>query len=575
MKLLQAQKQIKQRPQNPTNLEFHAKKSEQQQEEEPSNSSSQSHKKTRDLPNLNKCHACGFIVDVCAGKKRLHILNSHWRIVLLCKNCLLSIKSSKMCSYCLLKSASDCYRCEKCKHCVHKKCFLKNRHVPPWSYACNNGFEFSVCVDCWLPKSVPVSRQRLNFGKVLGKGRVELENGSSSFSLEDVGKDANVLVGKKGEAAVIARGAQVIKAVYARRGVKAVKVPCGALSLVVNGEENSLNKRLKVSDDRFVELCPAVSVSRSSSGLFDSSDLDVMKGVTCSSDSPCVRSNMSNSGDSLKHEILSGGNVYRDSLNCESEPSYGMDGSDKGTSSKVGKRVPLIKHVYARRADKVASGALNLAANGDGDSLNKRRKVSVDEVAKLCPTASNSLSRSGLINSSDLNAAKVVTCSSDSPCVSLNPSNSSDSLKHEISSDGNVYKDSHKCELEPSFCMDGSDKGTSLNVDKCMVDCDAKVYMGKELMKEREVSCSDKKFIFKGYSRLKLKRKQVKTEFPGEERCNGDPDRYSLKYRRRVYRSNPILHCELKILYNNNETKLESQGSATEVRLNCSGESTM
>ncbi|KAI9103588.1 hypothetical protein K1719_023211 [Acacia pycnantha] len=462
MKLLQPEKRLVQHQQSPI------KKSEGPEEPE---SPLQSLKKTRDLPNLNKCHACGFIVDACTGKKRLHILNSEWRIVLLCKNCLLSIKSSKMCTYCFSESSADCFRCEQCQHSVHKKCFSKYKYTPPWSYACS-GSEFSVCVDCWVPQSVVLSRKRMKTEKVKKKGGIVLEkeasrvsdDGNSAVSLENVVKDANLAVGKKVEAAARARGEAVKKAEVARR---AFVVANSALSLVGSGDENSLNERLKVSADKVFELYPPMSSSPSSCSLFNSSYFDALKVGTSSSDSPCARSN---------------------------------------------------------------------------------------------------------------------------------ESNSSDFLKHEISSDGNMYRDSHKYVLEPSVCMDGSDKRSSSKEDKCMADCDSKVEIGEELMKEGEGSCSDKRINLNGYNRLNLDHKQTETALPGEERCNGQPDRFFLKYSRlnldhkqketvlpgeercngwpdrfflkysrRVHRSKPISVNKPKILYNNNETNLESQGSATEV----------
>ncbi|XP_028753181.1 uncharacterized protein LOC114712806 [Neltuma alba] len=446
MKLLQPEKRIEQHRQSPIkvpdNLKFRG--SESQGREEPENPL-QSQKKTRDLPNLNKCHACGFIVDVCAGKKRLHILNSEWRIVLLCKNCLSSIKSSRMCSYCFSESSADCFCCEQCKHSVHKKCFSKYKDTAPWSYACS-GSEFSVCVDCWVPKSVVISRKRMKTGKVKKKDRIVLEkdasrfsdDGNSAVSLEDVVKDANLVVDEKVEAAARARDEAVKKAVVARRAVEAAN---SALSLVPRGDENSLNERLKMGADKVVELYPPVSSSPSSCCLFNSSYLDTAKAGTSSSDSPCMRSN---------------------------------------------------------------------------------------------------------------------------------PSNSSDFLKHEVSSDNNMHKDSHKYVMKPSVCMDGSDKRTSSNEGKCMVDCDSKEEIGEELMKEGEGSCSDRQIS--GYYILNLDRKQTETALPGEERCNGQPDRYFLKYRRRVCRLKPISDSKPKILHSNNDTNLESQGSATEVPLSCSWE---
>lgn len=428
-----------------SNLKFHGSEAGDPEEQEPENPS-QSLKKTRDLPNLNKCHACGFIVDVCTGKKRLHVLNSEWRIVLLCKNCLSSVKSSKMCLYCFSESSADCFRCEQCQHSVHKKCFSKYKGTAPWSYACS-GSEFSVCVDCWIPKSVAFSRKRMKNGKVRKKGGVVLEketsrvsdDGNSAVSLEDVVKDANIVVGKKVEAAARAREEAVKKAVDARR---AVEVANSALSLVASGDESSLNERLKMSAGKVVELYPPMSSSPTSCSLFNSSYLDTPKMGTSSIDSSCMRSN---------------------------------------------------------------------------------------------------------------------------------PSNSSDFLKHEISSDDNMYKESSKHVLEPSVCMDGSDIRTRSKEGKCVADCDAKEEIGEELMKEGEGS-SDRQVNFSGDSRLTLDCKQTGTALHGEERCKGQPDRNLLKYKRRVWRLKPISDCKPTILYNKHETNLERQSSTPDVPLNCSWE---
>ncbi|MED6133948.1 hypothetical protein PIB30_032881 [Stylosanthes scabra] len=216
-----------------------------------------SQKKTRDLPNLTECHACGFKFDLCTGKNGLRTLYSEWRVVLLCTKCFSSVESSRICTYCFSEASPDSYRCIQCRHSVHKNCFLKYKDVAPWSYSCL-GSEFSVCVDCWIPKPVAISRSRrkVKGGMIKKKGRVIVEKGKSITrvlgggdlvrSIEDVVKDANHDMEKKVDTAARAREEAAKKAVVAR---KAVEVANNALRLVPNCEESSL----KVDGVKFVD----------------------------------------------------------------------------------------------------------------------------------------------------------------------------------------------------------------------------------------------------------------------------------------------------------------------------------
>ncbi|CAK7324239.1 unnamed protein product [Dovyalis caffra] len=185
-------------------------------------------KKTRDQPDLTECQSCGLRIS---SHKRLEILYSEWRIILLCAKCFNLVESSKICSYCFRQSSdkTKCFRCCQCKRVVHKSCFAKRKTVAPWSYSCyDDGGDFSVCVDCWVPKSVAVKRgevcrvsKRRNDSRVLGS------------SLEEVVKDANCAVQEKVEAAVRARELAVRKALEAR---KAAEVARKALDLVASNE---------------------------------------------------------------------------------------------------------------------------------------------------------------------------------------------------------------------------------------------------------------------------------------------------------------------------------------------------
>ncbi|KAF8014019.1 hypothetical protein BT93_I1781 [Corymbia citriodora subsp. variegata] len=205
-------------------------------------------KKTRDLPNLSQCHACGFRIDLVDGKNRLQPLYSEWRIVLLCKKCLIWVESSVICSYCFSETSDECFRCCGCKRRVHKNCLLNYKNVAPWSYSCSgSGSEFSVCVDCWLPRSMAklngASKRRRIGGKSdgravcgLGHSRLLEDGDRVMMSLEDVVKDANCAVELKNAAACKAKEKVQKKAVVARR---AVELATEALDMVVNKDESS------------------------------------------------------------------------------------------------------------------------------------------------------------------------------------------------------------------------------------------------------------------------------------------------------------------------------------------------
>uniref|UniRef100_A0A6N2LME9 Phorbol-ester/DAG-type domain-containing protein n=1 Tax=Salix viminalis TaxID=40686 RepID=A0A6N2LME9_SALVM len=193
-------------------------------------------KKTREQPNLTECQSCGLRTP---SHKRLEILYSEWRIILLCTKCFNLVESSKICSYCFRKFSAKAksFRCCHCKRVVHKSCFANRKNVAPWSYSCydDSGGGFSVCVDCWVPKSVAIKR-----GKVCGVSKRN-NTGVLGRSLEDVVEDAACTVQEKVEAAVRARELVVRMALEAR---KAVDVARKTLDLVANnggGKESNDN----------------------------------------------------------------------------------------------------------------------------------------------------------------------------------------------------------------------------------------------------------------------------------------------------------------------------------------------
>ncbi|KAG5000558.1 hypothetical protein JHK87_021630 [Glycine soja] len=286
------------------------------------------HKKTRDLLNMTECHVCGFKVDVCTGKNRLRTLYSEWRVVLLCKKCFSSVESSQICSYCFSGASPESFRCNQCLHSVHKSCFLKYRNAAPWSYACL-GSEFSVCVDCWIPKHLAISRRRNKIGVKNGKHvRVIPDKGSSRVfgggnlvrSMEDLVEDAKRTVEVKVEAASRAREEAMKKALVAR---SSVEIANNALSLVAKNREESscLNLPPKVDDAVKVldgseftfELHPCFDrglprISKSCC-LLNASYFDTSKRWTCSVDLSCKTSKSRNASDRDKHEVVSNNSV--------------------------------------------------------------------------------------------------------------------------------------------------------------------------------------------------------------------------------------------------------------------------
>ncbi|XP_022763772.1 uncharacterized protein LOC111309138 [Durio zibethinus] len=177
-------------------------------------------KKTRNLPNLTECQACGSRTDSANGKNRIQTLYSEWRIVLLCPRCYHRVDSSHICTYCFKEASDDCFSCEQCKRSVHKTCFLDYKSVPPWSYSVC-GSEFTICIDCWVPKQIACKRGILTRNRKANNSRdSEVRNFGGAKLLEDVVKDANCSMEKKVEATVKAREMAVKKAVVAKQAVE-------------------------------------------------------------------------------------------------------------------------------------------------------------------------------------------------------------------------------------------------------------------------------------------------------------------------------------------------------------------
>ncbi|GFY89311.1 hypothetical protein Acr_06g0012510 [Actinidia rufa] len=116
---------------------------------------------------------------------------------------------AKSCSYCFSVADSECYRCRECHRRIHKDCVVRYQCFPPWSY-CDLELGFSVCVDCWVPKSlensVSVRKRKMNRATVSG-----------SKSLENAASDAKRAMEKKTADAAKAKKNALGKAVVARR----------------------------------------------------------------------------------------------------------------------------------------------------------------------------------------------------------------------------------------------------------------------------------------------------------------------------------------------------------------------
>ncbi|XP_050234158.1 uncharacterized protein LOC126682489 [Mercurialis annua] len=178
-------------------------------------------KKTRDLPNLSECQSCGFRIDTCdtnEDNNTLQTLYSEWRIIILCKICFVGVESSNLCSYCFKgkNNTTSSFNCAQCERFIHKSCFANYSKFSPWSFSS----KFSVCVDCWVPKSIAAKRAYV-YSKKNKKKKLNLNS-------EDVVMDVNCDV-RKVEAAVRARDLVVEKALAAR---KATDLTHNAVDLV-------------------------------------------------------------------------------------------------------------------------------------------------------------------------------------------------------------------------------------------------------------------------------------------------------------------------------------------------------
>lgn len=251
-----------------------------------SNSVIQYQKKTRYAPNLSDCHCCGVKVP-SDGTHKLQTLDSHWRVVLLCKKCIKLINSAQFCSYCFNRICDDDgIQCRQCKRRVHNDCVLKYKGFAPWSYCCLDS-GFSVCVDCWVPKSAA----GLNKADSVKSSKIASESCLMAKSrVSDAMEDAKVAAEKKIEEAAKAREKALKKAVVAKR---AVELAYNAVNLVNRDETASkefLLDTTAVVDDaqvafrlhRAMNSSPRIFKNLSSTNLsLTSSVSDELEFLTC------------------------------------------------------------------------------------------------------------------------------------------------------------------------------------------------------------------------------------------------------------------------------------------------------
>ncbi|EEF38616.1 conserved hypothetical protein [Ricinus communis] len=335
--------------------------SQQQQEEENSyndnNNMKKNYKKTRDLPNLSECHSCGFRVDCCSNGKnndsssgRLQTLYSEWRIVLLCKICFFRVESCHICAYCfkdLSSSDNSClFRCPQCKRIIHRTCFSNYSNFAPWSFSS----KFSVCVDCWVPKSI--ASRRACFRTKKSKSNCKYS------SLEDVVRDADFDVQRKVEAAAKARELVVEKALAAR---KAAQLVHNAFDLVSERDDNGIAN----VDDVQLALHLHLALNSSPRILSNLCSLDSAGSSPLVRGRVCRKLNHSNGGKPAAGPSVpvrvSG---YDSSLHMD---SFGSNGIDENLSRRDAKDSDIrLKEGEGSCFDKVMNSKAHSCRQGDG-----------------------------------------------------------------------------------------------------------------------------------------------------------------------------------------------------------------
>lgn len=195
-------------------------------------------------PDLYSCHRCGLRFPVNGGIDRFHILESQWRIVLLCYDCLDGVRTGKACSYCFLgfsELEEVILVCSICSCRVHRSCVpLHHRNL--WSSQLDTG-KF-VCVDC-----CPVQRFR---GKDFIKSGDPAARSGFSFLLEEK-PILEKKVTKEGRVMVTRGSAEIMQKAHG-----SVHLDHTHINLIVSDEELALRLHRSVNGSQRISrsLCP-------------------------------------------------------------------------------------------------------------------------------------------------------------------------------------------------------------------------------------------------------------------------------------------------------------------------------
>ncbi|XP_020112313.1 uncharacterized protein LOC109726886, partial [Ananas comosus] len=214
-------------------------------------------KKARDLPDISLCHCCGLRfpsdsisssttsgagggIGIGGGgggglrrKRRLRILRSQWRIVLLCSYCLVRVRSAAICSYCFAADAagSASLRCLRCSRRVHVACLPReHRSLASWP---PDPASF-VCADC---RPIPKLLFTNNRSSSSSSSTSNNNHSSLSVSLDDLVIEARSDAKKKAELASFAMNNAFNKAAMAKHAADRAKA---ALRVVLGNSPNEL-----------------------------------------------------------------------------------------------------------------------------------------------------------------------------------------------------------------------------------------------------------------------------------------------------------------------------------------------
>lgn len=141
------------------------------------------------LYSLFNCRSCGRhfpAKNPSQPPTNLQTLESQWRVVLLCDDCLLLVRTAAVCSYCFSRVAVadpflDCHRCSRR---VHVGCVPAHRRL----FGLDLDNESFACVDC-CPLSRPRSKKAPGFSV-------------TRVMVEELAREAE----RKGVAAAVAKG---------------------------------------------------------------------------------------------------------------------------------------------------------------------------------------------------------------------------------------------------------------------------------------------------------------------------------------------------------------------------------